>query len=299
MAKAKEVYVEYNEGESKKQNKFVKFFKYVFTYNNKPKKRIWELDILRGILMIFVTLCHCCQFGNQLCIFDFVTPFGIKVHDFINTYSGSAFAVGIQPFGLWLFCWLSGVNCSFSRSKVRRVLKMVFFCGLFMGGYYALHLLVPSFIVGDLIFNIIAVITICVTIWWLLDLVKCPDWIRIGIAIIAICLGLTYYYMDYVRGGAWVENDFLALMVYNGHAHDISRQDFQPLFPHLGWFILGGVMGKKIYKEKKTLTKHEEPYKVFRPLAYIGKHSLVVYMIGTVVVLGLVWAIKDIVHLFL
>ena len=79
----------------------------------------------------------------------------------------------------------------------------------------------------------------------------------------------------------------------------MSPNNFEPLFPHLGWFILGGIMGKYIYKNKQTLTKNEEPYKVFRPIAYVGKHSLVVYIVGTIVVLALVLAIREFVGLFI
>ena len=62
---------------------------------------------------------------------------------------------------------------------------------------------------------------------------------------------------------------------------------------------LGGVMGKYIYKEKKTLTKHVEPFKPFIPLCYCGKHSLKIYIIGPVIVLALVLAIREIVALFI
>lgn len=288
----------YSGGETRK-DKFARTLKNAFTYNTGTKKRIWELDIMRGILMIFVTLDHACNYGLDFGIFDFNTFIGKPIHDFAEMYCDSAFRNGIQPFGLFLFCYLSGINCSFSRSKFKRVLKMWIVCGLFMGTVAMIHVFAPTFVKGPLMFNIIAVITICVTTWWILDLIHCPTWIRFTLAVGIIAIGLTHYYMYYIRDFSYINSDYLALLVYNTHGRRMSPNNFEPLFPHLGWFLLGGVMGKYIYKERKTLTKHEEPYKPFIPLAYVGKHSLAVYVVGTFLVLGLAFAIKELVALFL
>lgn len=283
----------------KEKSKFATKLSNAFKYNTGTKKRIWELDIMRGILMIFVTLDHACNFGLKLGIFDFNTFIGMQIHDFAAMYCSSAFRNGIQPFGLFLFCYLSGINCSFSRSKFKRVLKMWIICAIFMGTVAILHLIVPDFVTGPLMFNIIAVITICVTVWWFFDLIKCPTWIRFALGVAIIAIGLTHYYMYYIRDFSYINNDLLALLVYNSHARDLCPDNFEPLFPHLGWFILGAVMGRYIYRQRKTLTEHEEPYKPFIPLAYIGKHSLVVYVIGTFVVLLSALGIRELVALFL
>lgn len=291
---------EYNENNAKNvKMKFRKTLKDAFTYNTGTKKRIWELDILRGILMIFVTLDHCCSFGLAFGVFDFQTQFGMMLHDAIQIYRDSAFRAAVQPPGLFLFCYLSGINCSFSKSKFRRVLKMGIICGLFMGVYALLHCLVPELCHCYFMFNIIAVITICVAVWWFLDAIKCPTWIRVVLAIAIICIGQTYYYMYFIRGSSYINNDFMALLVYNSHGNELSQDNFEPLFPHLGWFILGGVMGKYIYKEKKTLTTHEEPYKPFIPLAYVGKHSLVVYFAATFIILGLTLGFRLLIDLII
>lgn len=295
----KEICTTYETKKKEPKTKVGKLLKRGFSYNYGDKKRIWELDILRGILMLFVTLDHSITYGFSLNIFDFNTEFGIMLRDFMDTYRHSAFRVGIQPFGLFLFSYLAGLNCSFSHSRFKRVLKMWIVCGLFMGGYALLHVIVPSFATATLMFNIIAVITISVTVWWILDLIKCPTWVRLTIGISIICIGLTFYFMYFTRDYSYINNKWLALLVYNSTGFKMSPQNFEPLFPHMGWFILGGVMGKYIYKEKKTLTKHVEPFKPFIPLCYCGKHSLKIYMIGPVIVLALVLAIREIVALFI
>ena len=295
-----EIYTTYEDDNKKKpKTKLGKLVKRAFSYNHGARKRIWELDILRGILMIFVTIDHCCTFGLSLGIFDFNTAFGEMIRDGIVEYTRSAFRVGIQPFGLFLFSYLSGMSCSFTKSSVKRVIKMVSFCAFFMGGYAILHLINPDFFIASLMFNIIAVVTISVVFWAILDLIKCPTWVRLGLSILIICVGLTFYFMYFTRDFAYINNDIMALLVYNKHGFQLSPQNFEPLFPHMGWFMLGGIMGKYIYRERKTLTKHEQPFKAFIPVAYVGKHSLVVYMIGTVLVLALVLGIRELVALFL
>ena len=49
-----EIYTTYEDDNKKKpKTKLGKLVKRAFSYNHGTRKRIWELDILRGILMIF------------------------------------------------------------------------------------------------------------------------------------------------------------------------------------------------------------------------------------------------------
>ena len=272
-----------------------------FIYNPPGKSpRVWELDLLRGILILAVTLDHFFIFLDSWKIIPFQTEFGNQIMELALLYRRSSFRAAMQPFGLFFLCFLSGLNCRFTRGNFRRVLKFWIFCALFMGGFALLKVLLPDVFHVYLIFNIIPVLTISFTVWWLFDLVKCPVWVRTAIGIILIVIGLVCYYKFYAEAGEfYVKNSFLALMVYNWHGLTMSIDNFEPLLPHLGWFIIGGVLGWYIYGEKKTHCKQVEPPKLLRPLLLVGKHSLFFYLVGPVFVFGPLWLIVKFIGLFL
>lgn len=272
-----------------------------FTYNPPGKSpRVWELDLLRGILILAVTVDHFFMFLDGWKILPFQTEFGNQIMTLAYQYRNSSFRGAMQPFGLFFLCFLSGINCRFTRSNFRRVLKFWIFCGVFMGGFALLSYLLPDYFGTHLIFNIITVLTISFTIWWLMDLIKCPPWVRSTIGIILIVIGLVCYYKFFLEEEEFfVQNEFLALMVYNQHGLDMSVNNFEPLLPHLGWFIIGGVVGYYVYSDKTTHCKQIYPPKYLRPLLIVGKHSLFFFLTGPVIVFAPLWVLVKFIGLFL
>ncbi len=271
-----------------------------FIYNPPGKNpRVWELDLLRGILILAVTFDHFFMFLDQWQFIPFKTEIGQKIMEFAYVYRNSSFRNAMQPFALFLFSFLSGLNCRFTRSSFRRVLKFWIFCAVFMGGFALLRVLLPNMLDVYLIFNIITVLTISFTVWWLFDLIRLPTWIRASIGTVLIVVGMVCYYKYFVEGNFSVQNDFLALMVYNDHGFELSKNNFEPLLPHLGWFLIGGVIGKFAYPDNKTHCKQVYPPKPLRPLLLIGKHSLFFFLVGPVIVFAPLWLVVLIIGLFL
>lgn len=67
-----------------------------------------------------------------------------------------------------------------------------------------------------------------------------------------------------------------------------SSADFFPLFPFLGFFLLGAVLGRRLYKEKQTFFPKTDPQKpLFRFLQLCGRHSLPIYLLHQPVILGI------------
>ena len=277
---------------------FANYFKNFFRYNESGRYvRIWELDVWRGVLMLFVTLIHVLLYiGPANGMFEYSTEFGRLINDVAVKFSGSAFANGVQPFGLYMFCFLSGLSCAFTRNHGKRALKMTIVYLLFM-----LFLMMATTILFDYtgpVFNILSVLAFCLIAWWLLELCKAPNWLRLLIAFVVIAIGFTYFYGWRVMGkNDMVNNPVWSIFVYNEYVirERISYYDFQPLFPHLGFFLIAGVLSKYLYKDKKTLTTRLFPPKYIVPLAWVGKHSLLVYITFFPVLVGIVWLLAIII----
>ena len=90
----------------------------------------------------------------------------------------------------------------------------------------------------------------------------------------------------YLIAGTTVETKILFPfgLVYPGFA----SSDYFPLLPHLGWYMLGTVIGRTAYREKKTrLPGKAQDLAVTRFFCFCGRQSLWIYLLHQPVVYGL------------
>lgn len=293
-----EVFTEKNNNVFCKIKNTVKDF---FTYNPPLKRqRIWELDLIRGIILLFVTLDHVCLFSYYWQLITYKTAFGKLLESFSVFYLESTFRKFVEPIGLWTLCFLSGISCQFSRSSIKRMAKFWTITTLFMGGYAALHFIIPELVTGVIIFNIVPILTLSMTLWYIIDYLKCPMKARIIASSILTAVGLIFYVINCVKAGGIFVNDiqangivinngFLAMLVYNKSGFIFSPNNFEPLFPHLGFFFLGAIFGRYYYKNKTTRLKRKTPPKAIMPIMLLGKHSLKAFILLPPIIILVVW----------
>jgi uncharacterized membrane protein len=71
--------------------------------------------------------------------------------------------------------------------------------------------------------------------------------------------------------------------------------DYFPLLPHLGFFLLGAVLGKTLYAKKQSLlldVNARNP--IIRFFRFCGKHSLWIYLLHQPVLNSICWALSAI-----
>ena len=91
-------------------------------------------------------------------------------------------------------------------------------------------------------------------------------------------------------------NTHIALLVPFGFfEYGAPMRDYWPVFPMLGWFLIGVILGRKFYSEKKSLFPNQMDQKWHRPLRFFGRHSGLIYC-GHMVVYTLVFC--SIGHIF-
>ena len=88
---------------------------------------------------------------------------------------------------------------------------------------------------------------------------------------------------------AW---QWLGLMTYKP-----PTEDYVPLIPWFGVFLLGTVLGNRLWLRESapSLTQWRSTQPLVQLLSLAGRHSLLVYMLHQPLLLGMLWMAKQIV----
>lgn len=229
------------------------------------RKRIWELDALRGFSILMVIAIHL--------TYDLVV-----LYDIWDLKHPWLFDFG-QDWGGVVFLMLSGICVTLGSRPIHRGLT-VFGCGLLItavtAGMYLLGFTGKGIIIY---FGILHCLGVCMVLSPALK--KLPVWVLGSFGIVMIAAGL--YLVHNIRVG------FPWLIPFGITSHNFSSSDYFPLLPNLGYFLIGILLGKTVYKRKKTLlpaVNAENP--IIRSLCFCGRHSLLIYLVHQPVLAGII-----------
>lgn len=223
------------------------------------KKRIWELDALRGVLMIAIMAYH--LFYDLVFLFSLIelnTPFLKGLYRFCNDWLGSP------------FLFLSGLCATLGSRPVRRGLQVIGGGILITAATTGMYLL--GFAGKDIIiyFGVLHCLGTCMLLWPLFKKLPAPVLLILGITLAAVGL----FVVDDMRV------DFPWLVPLGLVPRGFASSDYFPLLPNLGYFLIGTFLGKTLYQEKQTLLPSISPSCLpVRFLSFIGRHSLILYLL--------------------
>ena len=232
------------------------------------KKRIWELDVFRGFCILGVVVVHF--------VYDLTDLYGILRWD------APALFQFVQNWGGVLFLLLSGICATLGSRSVRRGI-IVFTCGMICTAvtFYMTKLGFDSSII--IYFGVLHCLGTCMILWWLFK--RLPTWF---LAVLGIAMAVAGLYLQTrtFDTGLW-------LMPLGFMPDGFASSDYFPLLPNLGYFLLGGVLGRTLYRKQETLLlKVNENNPVLRFLRLCGRHSLWIYLLHQPVLSGLCWLLS-------
>jgi len=231
------------------------------------KKRLfWEVDVFRGIALILMIAFH---FTWDLFYFNL-----------ISTHPRDIFGSVISQ-GAYFFLFLVGVSIFLSVDAGK---KFNFFVkrGLLIFGWGVLISLLVYFFINELIlFGILNLIGLSIIIGYFLSKNR---W---------FCLfgGFFCFLFGWFLNSFSSESLFLSWLGVD--MVGVSFVDHFPVFPWLGWVLLGCFVGGLLYSGKKRLFKLEDYSGVF-PLNFLGlfgRNSLFIYLVHQPILLFLLWVI--------
>jgi uncharacterized membrane protein len=236
----------------------------------KSTNRVWEIDFLRGLSIILMVFDHL--------FFDLISMYNIHI-PLVSGPSAGLYEV-LKIFFAGCFIFMSGISSSFSRSNLKRGLRLLLISLLLTFVTYVFtlfELIDKSFII---FFGILHLLAVCMLLSSVLIKLNRYVLIFIGGAIIA-CSPLVNKLSELNP-----PNNYFAIFgIYNS---SFFSGDYFPLVPWLGIFVIGIAFGKIFYKEKKSLIKFELKPNLFN---YVGRYSIWVYLIHQPIIFSILWLI--------
>lgn len=219
------------------------------------KKRIWELDALRGLCILGMVAIHF--------VYDLVELYALVDWKYPALFSF------VKDWGGVLFLVLSGICVTLGRSHVRRGLQ-VLACGMLVtavtAGMYGLGFADRGIVIY---FGVLHCLGCCMLLWQ--PARKLPT---AGLALLGtVFVGLGLWLRTQTVGFPW-------LIPVGLCSYGFVSSDYFPLLPYFGFFLLGAVVGRTVYRKKETrfpgISSEAVPV---RFLTAAGRQSLLIYLL--------------------
>lgn len=249
------------------------------------RQRVWELDALRGLLILCVLATHLYYTVDAFCINGY---YNIDSYAYVNATDPfhfwfdwgedgviyAAFLTGpirstMIALGVDGFLILSGISCQFSRDNLKGAFRLLIAGYAWTGFTFLLYLWTgePSRFSR---FGPLLCYAYCHLLYSLL-LEKQNNKILLAVATMALAAG---YYIEFRP----VYLDTVLLIPFGLHAEGAAIGEYAPLLPKFGWLLLGVVLGRRYYPIKKSLLPLSKVNRFTRPLQWLGRHSGTIYL---------------------
>ena len=231
------------------------------------RNRIWELDFLRGVCVLLMIFDHFMFdigdiFGKEWAAVQ-GTDFFIGLYERALVYSDSPLRLVTRDIVVWIFALLCGISCSFSRSNLKRGIEVAILLWVlinFISGKDAWRTAVICLAVGIMI---IIVNEFCAA--------------RYAIDEQAFTDNNDWYFI-----GEWML----------GNESEFYSADYYPIFPSVGYMLIGAGVAPLLYPEKRSLLPWLGEYNWHAPFDFWGRIAIWVYVLHQVVIAVILAAIS-------
>ncbi|MDY4788184.1 MAG: heparan-alpha-glucosaminide N-acetyltransferase domain-containing protein [Bacilli bacterium] len=254
----------------------------------KRTNRIWEIDFLRGLSILLMVFDH---FMYYLMTIPYIFSNYHNAPSFIETlvkFANNYWNSSLRFYGhivfVTIFLLLVGISCHFSKNNLKRGLQ-IFGVGVLIS--------IVTFILAKLgfddvfiLFGILHLIGTGILLSCLLELIPGNKLWFVSVGVIIFMIGLNYnmYYPQGVNDIKDVETLIEVLIGLKAFGADSFGLFF------VGLIFIGVFIGKTIYDNRKSLLPFFDG-KWNKPICFVGRNTLVVYVVSPVILYVLIFIV--------
>ena len=228
--------------------------------DTKKKERVWEIDFLRGLLILYMIFMHL--------MYDLHYIYNININ-----YEGGLLNISRILFAPF-FIIVSGISTAFSRNSFKRGL-VVFLV--------AIGLTCVTYIMDSKMFIVFGILHF-LGIWMMIT----PILKKLS-TLWMLSLSGVFAIFSLIMPNIKVTHNYLFILGF--HNSSFTSLDYYPLLEYAWAFLLGMGLSRILYKEKKSIF----PFTIKSKLVnFIGRNSLYVYVVHQPVILLLLESVMRI-----
>jgi len=252
------------------------------------KKRIWELDFLRGfsiIMMVFDHLMYDFMYMPKL--FSNFHAVDNSVFNFLRILATNYWKSELRFFGhlffVSVFLIVSGISYTFSKNNLSRGLKLLLLSLIITAVSLGLDFFLSDTLI---VFGIIHLYATSILIIYLLRKFIKNELVLLIIAFIIIGIGfpLGFYDIEYYDTFEWKNLPAIIIGV------KAFGSDYFSIFPYTGVILLGTVLGKIYYSNKVSLIPQVKMTEK-NIFIFAGQKSLIIFITHQAFLLAFVYLI--------
>lgn len=237
------------------------------------KNRALELDFFRGICILLMLWDHFALIFCKVDGFFWYLGEGDRLFNtitFLLSYLKLPLRIIFRQIIVAIFFTISGIVTQYSRQPLKRGIKLSIVAILIT----IISVVLSLFFEKNLyvFFGVIHCYAACVLICYLLNKIKNKK-LEFSIIIVLIIVSIIFYVLK-----PNVANHNYLMVIGIPQTGYISGFDYFPVFPYIGVFLFGLLIGRVYYQERKTKLKFlEKP--IFKPFIYIGQNGIWIYIL--------------------
>lgn len=248
-----------------------------------PRSRFEFIDALRGFTLLHMIAYHT--------IWDLTHLFGVSI-----SWFGGTFSYVWQQCICWMFLLISGFCYTFGHHHLRRGLTILG-CGVVITLVTCVFM--PE---SRVVFGILTFIGLAMLLMIPLERVlwHIPVWIGLP-----VCFGLFILTRNIPKSGAlgfeqWnllqlpemLRNGGYGLMLLGFRNPEIRSVDYFPLIPWIFLFLTGYWLYRLL---KEPMRRMKLFHLGWKPLCFLGRHTLMIYMLHQPVLYAILWSINHLI----
>lgn len=269
------------------------------------KNRFWELDTLRGFLMLGTLSINLLMTAEAFVIRGYyhveaakllsvIDPLGVRFYIDENGITKTVkitkdVITYITYLGVDTYFVISGICCCFSRNNLKRALRLVA-GGVLIAVVTKLYAILLNDPFQFNRFGALMCYAACQLITLYFFDKKSDKTVAIAAAV-SFFIGyfLRYYGVPAMR--------FPVFYIFGVPQIGDMSSDYWPVFPMLGWFLSGVLIGRKMYSEKSPAQPGEKTARLTKPLRWLGRNSGIVYISTKLLYTAIFLAVGYLFHL--